>query len=532
MKEILCGTSARKKLKDGATKLANVVKTTLGPKGRNVVLERKYSTPLVTNDGVTIAKDISLADPFENIGASLIKEASIKTNDIAGDGTTTACVLASSMISQGIKNIEAGASPKLLKIGMEKGLQVIEDCLREQSKKVQTTDDIKNIATISAAEPEIGELIASAMQKVGEDGIISLEEGKTATTELKLVEGLEFDRGFISPYLATNQDKLICEFTSAKLLVTDGKISNINQILQVLETCNQKGLPLVIIADDYEQEVITLLVVNKLRGNLNCVAVKAPLFGDKRRHMLEDICVLSGATLFSSELGAELSSASVADLGEVNKVIVTNDKTTLIEPKGVTEKTREHIASLKALLAESDENDAGELRTRIARLKGQVAVISVGAPTETEMQEKKMRIEDALAATRAATSEGIVPGGGVALLRCNAALTRLIDSLEGDLKTGAQIMLAATQAPIRQIVLNAYGDPGVVIKTILDNPSLSYGYNAFNGEFCDMFTSGIVDPTKVTLCTIKSAVSVASTMLSTDSVVVDVPEANKATLSE
>ncbi len=529
MKDFLSGTAARTKLKAGADKLADIVKLTLGPKGRNVALERKYAAPLVTNDGVTIAKEIELADPFENVGASLIKEVSIKTNSVAGDGTTTACVLASSIISEGIKNIEAGASPRQLKLGMEQGLKVITDCLKDQSKKVKTSADIKNIATISAGDEEIGGLIADAMDKVGEDGIITLEEGKTASTTLKLVEGLEFDRGFISPYMATNQDKLICELSNAKILVTDGKISNINQILAVLEVCNQRGLPLLVIADDYEQEVITLLVVNKLRGNLNCVAVKAPAFGNKRKDMLEDICVLSGASLISAEIGTELAAATVDDLGEVSKIIISQDKTTLVEPRGVSQKTAEHISGLKSQLNLATEDDEREeIKKRIARVAGQVAVISVGAPTEVEMQEKKLRIEDALNATKAAAADGIVAGGGVALLRCCKPLAQLIQNLEGDIKTGAQIMLSVCQAPIRQIVANSFGDAGVVVKTILDNPSSSYGFDALAGVFCDMFESGIVDPTKVTLCTIKNAVSVASTMLSTDCLVVEINNSNAA----
>lgn len=521
MKEIIIGQNARKKLKQGVDKLADAVKVTLGPKGRNVVLDRKYTSPLITNDGVTIAKEIELADPFENMGANLIKQVSIKTNSVAGDGTTTACVLAQSMISEGIKNIEAGASPSLVKIGMNKALNNVKTTLSSFSKIVSTTTDIKNIASISAGDSEVGELISQAMQKVGEDGIITLEEGKTSTTTLKFVEGLEFDRGWISPYMTTNQEKLIAELSNAKLLVTTQKINSVNQILPVLEQANQKGFPLIIIADDYDQEVISMLVVNKLRGNLNVVAVKAPFFADKRRNLLEDICALTGASLFSEELGRDISSASVSDLGDVNKAIISQNTTTLIEPK-INQNTQEHILSLKNLLSDAtDEYQKEQLQKRIAKLSGSVAIISVGAPTEVEMQEKKLRIEDALSSTKAAADTGIVAGGGSALLKCTNGLLQLINTLDGDEKTGANIVLASLQAPIRQIAKNAYVDDGVVVKEVLSNPSNTFGYNAFSGNYCDMIESGIIDPVKVTITAIENAVSVASTLLTTECLVAD-----------
>ena len=530
MKDILSGENARKKLKNGVDKLANVVKVTLGPKGRNVVLDRKYTTPLITNDGVTIAKEIELVDPFENMGANLIKQVCIKTNSVAGDGTTTACVLAQSIIKDGIKNIEAGASPMSLKNGLNLGLNVIKKHLNNVSKKVETIADIKNIATISSGDSDIGELIAQAMTKVGKDGIISLEEGKQSHTQLKLVEGLEFERGFVSPYMATNQEKLVSELNNAKLLVTDQKITSVNQILPILEVCNQNAIPLLIIADDYETEVITMLVVNKLRGNLNVVAVKAPFFADKRRNMLADICALSGATLFSQELNNELSSATVSHLGNVNKVLITPDKTTLIEPKANAEALNMHISQLKTQLTNvEDDYKKEELSNRIARLSGAVAVISVGAPTEVEMLEKKLRIEDALAATKSAIDCGIIAGGGSALLHCTEDLKQLANKHTDDTKTGINVLLNAVQAPARQIAKNTYADDGVVVKNILENNNPNWGYNAATGNYCDMVECGIVDPTKVTISAIESAISVASTLITTECLITEHVNPNNPT---
>ena len=522
MKEILSGEIARKKLKNGVDKLADVVKVTLGPKGRNVVLDRRYTAPLITNDGVTIAKEIDLPDKFENMGANLVKQVCIKTNSLAGDGTTTACVLAQSIINNGIKNIEAGASPVDLKTGMNLALKAIKEQLIKCSQKVESIEDIKNIATISSGDVSVGELISEAMEKVGKDGIISLEEGKQSHTVLKLVEGLEFERGFVSPYMATNQDKFVAELQNAKVLVTDQKINSVNQILPILEVCNQNAIPLLLIADDYESEVITMLVVNKLRGNLNVVAVKAPFFADKRRNMLSDICTLSGATLFSQELNKDLSCATIADLGTVNKVVVTQDKTTIIEPQGDRLIIEQYISKLKAQQLDcEDDYKRDELLARIARLNGAVAIISVGAPTEVEMQEKKLRIEDALAATKSAVEYGIVAGGGSALLKCTNLLQSLANMHQGDVKTGINILLSAVQAPTRQIAINTYVDDGIVIKNILDNQNNNWGYNASIGEYCDMMLCGIVDPTKVTLSAIESATSVASTLISTECLITE-----------
>ena len=522
MKDILSGENARQKLKSGIDKLANTVKVTLGPKGRNVAIDRKYTTPLITNDGVTIAKEIELADPFENMGANLIKQVSIKTNTVAGDGTTTACVLAQSIIEQGLLKIEAGASPILLKKGMDTAVNIIVEQLELNSKKVESLNDIKNIATISSGNPDIGKLIASAIDKVGNDGVISLEEGKQLQTILKVVEGIEFDRGFVSPYMATNQEKFSTELTNAKLLVTDEKISSVNQILPILEVSNQQNLPLLIIADDFEQEVITMLVVNKLRGNLNVVAVKAPSFADKRRQTLEDICTLSGATFFSSTLNNAISQASIADLGNINKVVVTQDKTTLIEPKNDIEIINKHINNLKTQLSlEEDSYKKEELSKRIARLKGAVAVLSVGAPTEIEMQEKKLRIEDALSATKAAIEKGVVAGGGTALLKCKTALNQALSNLDGDVKIGAQIILSALESPARQIAQNAYVNDDIIVNNIMSNDNINWGYDALNNTYCDMLKNGIIDPTKVTISAIQNAVSVASILLYTECLITD-----------
>ncbi len=521
MKQILSGEAARKKLKLGVDKLADSVKVTLGPKGRNVVLERKYSTPLITNDGVTIAKDIELEDPFENMGANLIKQVCNQTNNIAGDGTTTACVLAQSMVSEGIKIVEAGASPMQVKRGMHKALQNVKNSLIGLSKKIENVEDQKSIATISAGDEEIGELIANAIQKVGANGIVTLEEGKTSYTDLKFVEGLEFERGYVSPYMTTNQEKMTAELINAKVLVTNQKISSINTILPVLEIANQKAFPLLIIAEDYEVEVISMLVVNKLRGNLNVVAVKAPYFADKRNDFLEDVCALTGASLFSPELSKEITSADINDLGKVDKVIVSANNTTIINPIE-NSKTIDYINSLRQKQNQADNETSNQLAERIAKLTGSVAVISVGAPTEVEMQEKKLRIEDALNATKAATLSGIVPGGGTALLKCKDNLNVLINSLTGDEKTGADIILKSLEAPARQIAKNAYQDDGVIIKEILNDSDIGYGYDALNAKYCNMLDCGIIDPLKVTLSALENAVSVAGTLITTECLVADV----------
>lgn len=520
MKEILNGEIARKKLKAGIDKLANTVKVTLGPKGRNVVLERKMSTPLITNDGVTIAKEIELDDPFENMGASLIKQVSIKTNSVAGDGTTTACVLAQSIVEHGIKHIESGASPILLKTGMDKALECAIDELISKTKKVDTLDDIKNIATISSGNSEVGELIASAIEKVGKDGIINLESGNQLETQLKIVEGVEFDRGWISPYMCTNQEKNIVEMQNVRVLITEDKINSVNQILPILEACNQNATPLLIIAEDFEPEVVTMLVVNKLRGNLNVVAVKAPFFATKRKQMLEDLCLLSGAKLFSTQLNNSISEANLADLGTFGKAVVSQNTTTLIEPKYTSEHLQDHIANLQTQIKDAVDNfEKEELSKRVARLKGAVAIISVGAPTEVEMQEKKLRIEDALSATSSAIEQGIVAGGGTALLKCINKISNLVNTLEGDVKLGAQTLLYALQAPIRQIAKNAFVDDGVVVKTVLENSNSTFGYDALNNTYCDMMENGIIDPAKVTISALQNAVSVASILLYSECIV-------------
>lgn len=519
MKEILSGEIARKKLKLGIDKLANTVKVTLGPKGRNVVLDRKFGTPLITNDGVTIAKEIDLDDPFENMGANLIKQVSIKTNSVAGDGTTTACVLAQSIVEHGIKHIEAGASPILLKTGMEKALDCVIEELNAQTKKVETIEDIKNIATISSGSCEVGNLISRAIEKVGKDGIINLESGNQLETQLKLVEGVEFDRGWISPYLTTDPEKNISEMHNVKILITEDKINSVNQILPILEICNKNALPLLIIAEDFEPEVVTMLVVNKLRGNLNVVGVKAPFFATKRKQMLEDLCLLSGATLFSSQLNNSITEATLSDLGTFGKAVVSQNKTTLINPQTPQEDLQKHIENLQLQLKNLDSFEKEELSKRIARIKGKVAIISVGAPTEVEMQEKKLRIEDALSATSSAIEKGIVAGGGTALLKCANKLTSLINTLDGDIQLGAKTLLDALQSPVRQIAKNACVDDGVIVKAILENPDPNYGYDALNNTFCDMLISGIIDPTKVTISAIQNAVSVASVLLYTECIV-------------
>ncbi len=520
MKDILTGEEARKKLKLGVQKLASVVKSTLGPKGRNVVLDRPYGSPLITNDGVTIAKEIELTDTFENLGAKLIKEASIKTNNIAGDGTTTACVLAETIISEGIKYIEAGASPQSIKNGLEKSLQIIKEIIKINSKPIKTNEDIKNIATISSASSQIGELIAAAIKEVGQNGLITLEEGKSNHTTLKFVEGLEFDRGMISPYMITNQDKNQAELNRCKILITDQKITSVNQLLPILEEINKQNLPILIIAEDFEQEVIAMLVVNKLRGNLNAVAVKTPYFGDNKTNMIKDICLLTGATLISNNQ-IPLEECKIEHLGTANKIVITQDKTTIIEPTTNNEKVAQTILSLQNSLTDcEDEYKKSQLEQRISRLNGKAAIICVGAPTEIEMQEQKLRIEDAISATKA-SKDGIVAGGGTALLKTKSALEKLKESSNEDEKYGIDIMLKTIESPARQIAKNAYVDDGVVIKKIIENDNSNYGYDAKSNQFVDMIEKGIIDPAKVTISAIESAVSVAATMLTTECIVCD-----------
>ncbi len=533
-KKIIEGAQARKALEKGVDKLSNIVKITLGPKGRNVVLGKKYGSPLITNDGVTIAKEISLDDPFENMGAELIKEVSIKTNDVAGDGTTTACVLAQAIVKEGMKNFAAGANPIILKKGIFKACDKAVEVLKEISKPVENSTAIKQVASISAGDEEIGELIAQAMQKVGSDGVITVEESQTMKTELSVVEGMQFDRGYLSPYFCTNSEKMICELDNPYILLTDRKISNIQEILPLLEQIVKQGEKLLIVADDVEGEALTTLVLNKLRGTFNSVAVKAPSFGDKRKAMLEDIAILTGATVISSELGYDLSKLSLELLGRAKSVKVDKDATTIVDGAGNAKKIAERVKQIKNQIKEqTSEYELEKLNERLAKLSGGVAVIKVGSATEVEMKEKKLRIEDALAATKAATEEGIVPGGGVALLKTAGAIKELINSLNGDEKTGASIVLRAIEEPIRQIAVNAGIDGGVVVNNIMQNiDKKAYGYDALKGEYGDMIEKGIVDPTKVTRSALQNACSVSATMLTTEALVVEVEDKTAQTLKE
>ena len=527
-KKILEGISARKALEKGVDKLANIVKITLGPKGRNVVLGKKFATPLITNDGVTIAKEIALDDPFENMGAELIKEVSIKTNDVAGDGTTTACVLAQSIIHEGMKNFAAGANPIILKKGIFKAMDVAVEKLKEISKPVENSTAIKQVASISAGDEEIGGLIAEAMEKVGADGVITVEESQTMKTELSIVEGMQFDRGYLSPYMCTNTEKMICELDNPYILITDKKISNIQELLPILEQIVKQGSKLLIIADDVEGEALTTLVLNKLRGTFTSVAVKAPSFGDKRKAMLEDIAILTGGAVISSELGYDFSNLQLEMLGRAKTVKVDKDNTTIVEGAGNEKKIADRVKQIKSQIKEQkSEYELEKLNERLAKLAGGVAVIKVGSATEVEMKEKKLRIEDALAATKAATEEGIVPGGGVALLKTANAIKELTETLSGDEKTGANIILRAIEEPIRQIAVNAGIDGGVVVNNIMQNiEKNAYGFDALNNEYCDMIEKGIVDPTKVTRSALQNACSVSATMLTTEALVVEVEDKN------
>ena len=525
-KKIMEGTSARKALERGVDKLANVVKITLGPKGRNVVLGKRYGSPLITNDGVTIAKEIMLDDPFENMGAELIKEVSIKTNDVAGDGTTTACVLAQAIVHEGMKNFAAGANPIILKKGIFKACEKATEKLKEISKPVENSKAIKQVAAISAGDEEIGELIAQAMEKVGADGVITVEESQTMKTELCVVEGMQFDRGYLSPYMCTNSEKMLCELDSPYILITDRKISNIQEILPLLEQIVKQGGKLLIIADDVEGEALTTLVLNKLRGTFTSVAVKAPSFGEKRKMMLEDIAILTGGTVISSELGYDFSNLSLELLGRAKTVKVDKDSTTIVEGAGEGKKIADRIKQIKTQIKQqSSEYELEKLNERLAKLSGGVAVIKVGSATEVEMKEKKLRIEDALAATKAATEEGVVPGGGVALLKTANCIKQLMATLEGDEKTGAGIVLRAIEEPIRQIAANAGIDGGVVVNNIMQNiDKNAYGFDALNGQYGDLIEKGIIDPTKVTRSALQNACSVSATMLTTEAVVVEVED--------
>ena len=525
-KQFRYGEDARRALESGVDQLANTVKITMGPKGRNVVLDRKYGAPLITNDGVTIAKEIELKDPFENMGAQLIKEVSVKTNDVAGDGTTTACLLAQAIIREGIKNVAAGANPIILKKGIQGATEVVVDALRNLSKPVENSNAIAQVAAISAGDDSVGLLISEAMQKVGNDGVITVEESKTMKTELTIVEGMQFDRGYASPYMVTNTDKMEAVLDNPVILITDKKVSNIQEILPVLEEVVKHGLKLLIIAEDIEGEALATLLVNKLRGTFNVVAVKAPGFGDRRKAMLEDIAILTGGTVISSDLGLELKDTTLAMLGRAKQVKVDKENTTIVEGAGASDNIKARIKSIRAQMAETTSDyDREKLGERLAKLAGGVAVVNVGAATEIEMKEKKLRIEDALSATRAAVEEGIVPGGGTALLYTIPALDNYMKSLKGDEKTGASIIRRAIEEPVRQIATNAGLDGAVIVNNVIANRRKSnYGYDALNNKYCDMVAEGIIDPTKVTRSALQNAASVASTLLTTESLVADIPE--------
>ena len=523
-KQIKYGDEARKALEKGVDTLADTVKITLGPKGRNVVLDKKFGAPLITNDGVTIAKEIELEDPFENMGAQLVKEVSTKTNDVAGDGTTTAVVLAQAIIREGLKNLAAGANPIILRRGIDKAVDCAVEEIKKSSKTVDSKLAIAQVASISAGDETVGQLISDAMEKVGKDGVITVEEGKTMNTELTTVEGMQFDRGYASAYMVTNTDKMEAVLDSPYILITDKKISNLQEILPVIEPLAQQGARLLIIAEDVEGDALAALIVNKLKGVFNCVAVKAPGFGDRRKAMLEDIAVLTGGTVVSSDLGYEFKDVTQDMLGRAAQVKVDKDNTTIVSGAGDPENIKARVNAIKAQIAETTSDyDREKLQERLAKLAGGVAVINVGAATEVEMKEKKLRIEDALAATRAAVEEGIVPGGGVALLSTSDALKKLVGSLESDEKTGAQIILKAIEAPIRQIAKNAGLDGSVIVDKITSSKKANYGFDALKNRYTDMVESGIIDPTKVARSALQNAASVAATLLTTESIVTDIP---------
>ena len=524
-KQIKTGEEARKALETGVNTLANTVKITLGPKGRNVVLDKKYGAPLITNDGVTIAKEIELEDPFENMGAQLVKEVSTKTNDVAGDGTTTAVVLAQAMIKEGLKNLAAGANPIILKKGIMKAVDTAVESLKASSKVVDGKKAIEQVASISAGDEDVGKLIADAMEKVGKDGVITVQESKTMKTELSTVDGMSFDRGYASAYMVTNTDKMEAVLDSPVILITDKKISSIQEILPVIEPIAQQGMRLLIIADDVEGDALAALVVNKLKGVFNCVAVKAPGFGDRRKAMLEDIAVLTGGRVLSSDLGLEFKDFTMDMLGKAVQVKVDKDNTTIIDGAGDSKEIKARIEAIKTQIGETTSDyDREKLQERLAKLAGGVAVINVGAATEVEMKEKKLRIEDALAATRAAVEEGIVPGGGIALLNTVPSVKRLAQTLKGDEKTGAEIVAKAVEAPLRQIAANAGLDGSVILNKVTTAKKPEYGFNFLTNEYTDMVKSGIIDPTKVARCALQNSASIASTLLTTESLVTDIPQ--------
>ena len=524
-KQIAYGEDARKALMKGIDQLADTVKITLGPKGRNVVLDKKFGAPLITNDGVTIAKEIELEDPFENMGAQLVKEVSIKTNDIAGDGTTTATLLAQALIREGMKNVTAGANPMVLKKGIADAVNVAVEAVKKNSKQVSGTDDIARVATVSSQDEFIGKLIAEAMEKVTTDGVITVEESKTAETYSEVVEGMMFDRGYIAPYMVTDTDKMVAELDNPLILITDKKISTTQEILPLLEQIVQMGKKLLIIAEDVEGEALTTLVLNKLRGTFTCVAVKAPGFGDRRKEMLQDIATLTGGTVITSDLGLELKDTTVDQLGTARQVKIEKENTIIVDGSGDKEAIKGRVAQIRQQIETTTSDfDREKLQERLAKLAGGVAVIKVGAATEVEMKEKKLRIEDALAATKAAVEEGIVAGGGIACMNAIPAVAEFVDTLEGDAKTGAKIVLKALEEPLRQIVANAGLEGSVICDNVKKANKVGYGFNALTQEYTDMVSAGIVDPTKVTRSALQNASSVAAMVLTTESLVTDIKE--------
>jgi chaperonin GroEL len=525
-KQILFGAEARNALEKGVDQLADTVRVTLGPKGRNVVLDKKFGSPLITNDGVTIAKDIELEDPFENMGAQLVKEVATKTNDVAGDGTTTATVLAQAMIQEGMKNVAAGANPIILRRGMQKATAVTVDAIKAMSQTLNGKDQIAKVAAISAGDDEVGQLIAEAMEKASTDGVITIEESKTMMTELEVVEGMQFDRGYLSAYMSTDMEKMEANLENPYILITDKKITNIQEILPILEQIVQSGEKLLIIAEDVEGEALTTLIVNKLRGTFNCVAVKAPGFGDRRKAMLQDIATLTGGTVISEELGLDLKETTMEQLGRAKTVKVQKENTVIVDGAGNKDDIHARIAQIKAQIEEtSSEFDQEKLQERLAKLAGGVAVIKVGAATETEMKEKKLRMEDALAATRAAVEEGIIAGGGTAYVHASKEVEQLIETLEGDERTGAKLILKALESPLRQIVTNAGLEGSVIVNKVKESEN-GIGFDALTEKYVDMVEVGIIDPSKVTRSALQNANSVASTLLTTESVVADIPEEN------
>ena len=524
-KQIVYGEEARKALLSGIDQLANTVKVTLGPKGRNVVLGKKFGSPLITNDGVTIAKDVELEDAFENMGAQLVREVATKTNDIAGDGTTTATLLAQAIVHEGLKNVSAGANPMVMRKGMEKAVETAIETIKANSETIKGSDDIARVGAVSSGDESVGKLIAEAMDKVGASGVITIEESKTAETGLEVVEGMQFDRGYISPYMVTDTEKMEAVIDDPYILITDKKISSIQEILPLLEQIVKTGKKLVIIAEDVEGDALATLLVNRLRGNFTCVCVKAPGFGDRRKEMLKDIAILTGGTYISSELNMNLPETQITDLGTARQIKVTKDNTVIVDGAGDANEIKARIAEIKNTISvTTSDYDKEKLQERLAKLSGGVAVIKVGAQTEVAMKEQKLRVEDALNATRAAVEEGIVAGGGTAYVNAIPAVEKLVAKLSGDEKTGAQIIARALQAPIRQIAENAGVDGSIVYDKIRSSRKVGYGYNAYSETYCDMIPSGIVDPTKVTRTALENAASIASCVLTTESLVADKPD--------